>query len=174
MAADTIAVLDGFRRVLQALREGARQAEAGLKISGAQLFVLQVVAQTPGLSLNELAAHTRTHQSSVSVVVARLVDAGLLRRERAPDDARRMVLTSTAKSRRLLTKAPDVPQRRLIAAVEALPKSQHAMLARSLRAIGAAMEVDGAPPMFFESPAKKRRGDRRHRYAQATEERQRA
>lgn len=157
MASDTTEVLDGFRRVLQALREGARQAEAGLKISGAQLFVLQVVAQTPGLSLNDLADRTRTHQSSVSVVVTRLAEAGLLQRERAPDDARRMVLSVTAKARKLLNKAPDVPQHRLIAAVDALPKSQRAVLAKALGSISKAMEVDGAAPMFFEPPAKKKK-----------------
>lgn len=157
VASDTTDVLDGLRRVLQALREGARQAEAGLKISGAQLFVLQVVAQAPGLSLNDLAARTRTHQSSVSVVVARLVEAGLLQRERAPHDARRMVLSLTAKARKLLARAPDVPQHRLIAAVEALPKAQRAVLAKALGSITKAMAVDGAAPMFFEAPEKKRK-----------------
>lgn len=157
MASETTEVLDGFRRVLQALREGARQAEAGLNISGAQLFVLQVVAQSPGISLNDLAAKTRTHQSSVSVVVTRLVDAGLLQRDRAPDDARRMVIALTTKARKLLTKAPDVPQHRLIAAVDVLPQSQRRSLVKALRAITRAMEVDGAPPMFFEAPEKKGR-----------------
>jgi len=142
---------------MQTLREGARQAEAALKLSGAQLFVLQIVGKTPGLSLNELAEKTRTHQSSVSVVVTRLVEIGLLKRDRAADDARRMVLSLTAKSRKLLARAPDVPQHRLIAAVEALPKTALAALAKSLRSITATLELEGPPPMFFEAPSKKRK-----------------
>lgn len=156
--AETTEVLDGLRRVLQALREGARAAESKLEISGAQLFVLQVVGSSSGLSLNELAAHTRTHQSSVSVVVTRLVDAGLLKRARAKDDARRMVLSLTPRSRKLLDKAPGAPQHRLIAAIDALPKSQRVVLARALRTISDAMELPAeTPEMFFEAPAKKRR-----------------
>ncbi len=157
MSRDTTEVLDGFRRVLQALREGSREAEAGLNISGAQLFVLQVLAQSPGLSLSEVAARTRTHQSSVSVVVTRLVDAGLLKRSRASDDARRMVLTLTPKSRRLLDKAPEVPQHRLISVVDALPARQRAALATSLRTIADALDVDERVPMFFEQSGRARR-----------------
>lgn len=157
MASDTTEVLDGLRRVLQTLREGARQAETGVKLSGAQLFVLQVVAQSPGLSLNQLAEKTRTHQSSVSVVVTRLVDAGLLQRQRAGDDARRMVLSLTTRARRLLTKAPEVPQHRLIAAIDGLPKARRAALAKTLTAITDAMNVKGDAAMFFEAPSKRRR-----------------
>ncbi len=155
---ETTEVLDGLRRVLQALREGSRAAESKLEISGAQVFVLQVVASTPGLSLNELAAQTRTHQSSVSVVVARLVAAGLLSRGRAKDDARRMELSLTSRARKLLQRAPGAPQHQLIAAIDALPSSQRVVLARALRSISASMALPGATPeMFFEAPAKKRR-----------------
>ena len=65
-------VLDAIRRIVQALRESSRAAEKGVGLSSAQLFVLQTLQETPGLSLNELAERTRTHQSSVSVVVTKL------------------------------------------------------------------------------------------------------
>ncbi len=62
-------MLDAIRRIVQALRESSRAAEKRVGLSGAQLFVLQTLGESPGLSLNELAERTRTHQSSVSVVV---------------------------------------------------------------------------------------------------------
>ena len=57
--------LDGIRRILRDLRVSSRAAEQELGLSGAQLFVLQQLAQAPAESLNELANRTRTHQSSV-------------------------------------------------------------------------------------------------------------
>jgi DNA-binding MarR family transcriptional regulator len=69
-------VLDSLRRIVQVLRESSRRAERQLGISGAQLFVLEKLAEAPSQSLNELAERTHTHQSSVSTVVARLVKRG--------------------------------------------------------------------------------------------------
>ncbi len=72
-------ILNGIRLIVQDLREASRAAEARLGLSGAQIFVLQTLAETPGISVNELSARTYTHQSSVSVVLKRLIQRGLVR-----------------------------------------------------------------------------------------------
>src|SRR3954462_8907665 len=92
-------VLDSLRRIVQALRESSRRAEQELGLTGAQLFVLDTLAAGPALSLNELAVRTRTHQSSVSTVVARLVKRGLVRRAHAADDARFLTLSLSQEGR---------------------------------------------------------------------------
>jgi DNA-binding MarR family transcriptional regulator len=61
-------VLNALRRIVRDLRLGARDAERSAGISGAQLFVLQALADERASSLNELADRTHTDQSSVSVV----------------------------------------------------------------------------------------------------------
>src|SRR3984957_113806 len=99
---DARRILDAFRRIVQALRLFDRQAEKAAGVSGAAVFVLQKLADGQPVSVNELAARTHTHQSSVSVVVQRLVDRKLVRRQRSGDDARRVELTITAAGRRVL------------------------------------------------------------------------
>lgn len=144
-------VLDAIRRIVQSLRESSREAEDELGLTGAQLFVLQVIGRHPSLSINEVAAQTHTHQSSASVVVQRLVDRGLLKRERAEHDGRRLELTLTAKGRALLRKTPDLAQARLIRAVAALPDERRRLLAELLSDVVGGMSLEGAPPaMFFE------------------------
>ena len=68
--------------------------------------MLQQLAAAPAKSVNELADRTYTHQSSVSVVVRRLVEQGLVARRRASDDGRRRELSLTAAGRRLVARAP--------------------------------------------------------------------
>ncbi|MGZ3406901.1 MAG: MarR family transcriptional regulator, partial [Polyangia bacterium] len=85
-------VLDSIRRIVRLLREGSRASEESVGLSAAQLFVLQKLDPEQPLSLNELAARTLTHQSSVSVVVSRLVERGLVLRRPAASDARRLEL----------------------------------------------------------------------------------
>src|SRR5438270_873252 len=88
-------------------------SQYSLGISGAQLFVLHEVGKTPALSLSDLAERTRTDQSSVSVVVSRLVEGGYITRERDRRDARRLVLTLTKNGRAIAEKSPPVAQEKI-------------------------------------------------------------
>jgi DNA-binding MarR family transcriptional regulator len=153
-------VLDALRRIVQGLRESSRDAEKRVGLSGAQLFVLHTVAESPGLSLNDLAERTRTHQSSVSAVVARLRRSGLVDRSTAAEDARRAEIRLSARGRSRLRSAPRAAQERLIAAVDALAAPDRARLAVTLRRLVASMGLaDRDAPMLFE-PARRKAGMR--------------
>lgn len=154
---DTQAVLDAVRRIVHALRESSRWAEKHVGLSGAQLFVLQALAGSAPISVNELAARTHTHQSSVSTVISRLVDGGFVKRLRSADDARRAELSLTPKGRRLAGRAPHAAQTLLIRGVERLPARRRSLLASTLSELAAAMDaIDRSPAMFFEDPRKAR------------------
>ena len=157
------AALDAFRQIVQALRaDRAGQHRAGL--SSAQLFALQQIAEHPDASINDVAALTCTHQSSVSVVIQRLVRQRLVAKVAASDDRRRQRLALTAKGRRALHRAPAAVQEHLIAAISALPAADCRAFARSLSTVARLVAPDGAgphPPMFFEDGA--RAGRRRTR-----------
>jgi DNA-binding MarR family transcriptional regulator len=161
-------VLDAVRRIVQVLRVSSRAAEKLVGLSAAQLFVLHRLEETQAISLNELAERTLTHQSSVSVVVQRLVGRGLVSRERSRADARRIELKLTAAARALLRKAPGAAQDKLIDAVGALPAAQQKQLAALLGQLVEAMGVAAEPAgMFFEegksAPARRKARMRRQR-----------
>lgn len=126
--------LEAMRRILQEVRVANRAVEQQLGLSGAQLFVLEELARAPVSSLNELAARTATRHSSVSTVVARLVESGLVVRRVARDDARRVELAVTPRARRLLQDAPPSAQARLLAAARTLRSGQITELAAGLDA----------------------------------------
>jgi len=147
--------LDAFRRIVQALRANARNDRASL--SSAQLFALRQIGEHPGASVNELAALTFTHQSSVSVVVQRLVRRRFVAKASAGDDRRRQCLTLTAAGRDVLRRAPGAIQERLIAAISALPVADRRALANSLGKVAQSVMPRPAtthPPMFFEERVK--------------------
>ncbi|HVD94029.1 MAG TPA: MarR family transcriptional regulator [Vicinamibacterales bacterium] len=163
--ADTRAVLDAVRRIVRTLHESSRAAEKAVGVTGAQLFVLQKLAESPSASLNDLAARTHTHQSSVSTVVSRLVDRGLVIRAASATDGRRLELRLSAEGRRLLARAPDAAQARLVRAIEQLPAAHRHGLSRSLVELTNAMEVGGREPvMFFDETV---HGTTRRRAARA-------
>lgn len=149
---DVRTALDAFRHIVQALRVG-RAGEGYAGLGSAQLFALQQIAEHPNASINDVAALTCTHQSSVSVVIQRLVRQRLVAKVVSSQDRRRQRLAVTAKGRRLLGRAPVAVQEHLIAAIAGLPEVDRRALARSLSAIARLVSPDAAgphPPMFFE------------------------
>ena len=157
-------ILDAIRQIVRTLREASRRSEHALGISAAQLFVLHRLAGARALSVNELAARTLTHQSSVSVVVSKLARRKLVTRARAPDDARRVEVALTQTGRALLARAPAAAQDRLIAALAVLGRPARRRLAADLAALVSAMGAgDERPPMFFEAAAPPRKGPPRVR-----------
>lgn len=144
-------VMDSLRAVVRALRISTRAIEKEIGISGAQLFVLQQLAEAPAKSVNELAERTSTHQSSVSTVVSRLVERGLARRSPSPDDGRRMEISISEQGRRLQETAPRTVQVTLQEALRRMDPAQVRALAEGLEALVREGGFADLPvPMFFE------------------------
>jgi DNA-binding MarR family transcriptional regulator len=143
--------MNAVRSVVRALRLNTRSIEGKLGISLAQLFVLQQLSERPADSLNELADRTATHQSSVSVVVRRLVDRGLVTRVASPADRRRVLIALTAEGERVLRGAPPTVQGDLMNGMSRMQPEQRAVLAELLETWVLASGIDlAAPPMMFE------------------------
>jgi MarR family transcriptional regulator, lower aerobic nicotinate degradation pathway regulator len=163
---DARVVLDAIRRIVRLLRESTRISERTAGISSAQLFVLRTLVGSPPLSINDVAERTLTHQSSVSTVVSKLVERGLVSKQRSPDDARRMNLTLTSKGRTVAMRAPDTAQQRLIGGIDALSAKRRRNLAVGLKALIDAMGLAGEPPvMFFEDALETKQAARSTRMA---------
>ncbi len=155
--------MDALRRIVRGLRLTARDAERTAGVSGAQLFVLQALSEKKAASLSALAARTCTDQSSVSVVVSRLVEGGLVERAASELDARRIELSLTAAGRRLVRRTPEPTQTRLLAGLQRMGAPELASLREGLEAIVSAIGAgDDTAEMFFnDEVAPKRRRARR-------------
>lgn len=153
-------ILNSVRQIVQALRVSSRQAESQFGLSSAQLFVLQKLSEADRpVSLSDLAAKTLTHISSVSVVVSRLGDQGLISKQAAADDARRSEIKVTTKGLELLRARPHTAQEELIAAVGRLEDDEQAQLAKLLeKLVGEAKFTSSGSPMFFEDASKSKDG----------------
>ena len=143
--------MNAVRSMVRAFRINSRAIERRMGMSLAQLFVLEQLFDHPATSLNELAQRTATHQSSVSVVVRRLVERGFVERHASPSDRRRLELTLTAAGAEVLSAAPQTVQSQLLRALAALPNSDRVLLANLLeRWIGSAGIDMVEPPMLHE------------------------
>ncbi len=143
--------MNAVRSIVRALRVNTRAIELKMGISLAQLFVLQQLEDRPADSLNALAERTATHQSSVSVVVRRLVERGYVSRVASAIDKRRIEIAVTPTGSALLAGAPMTIQTQLMTALREMERSEQTTLADLLERWLRVARVDlAAPPMLGE------------------------
>jgi MarR family transcriptional regulator, organic hydroperoxide resistance regulator len=85
-----------FLRVLWTIEHGVQSASKRMEkshgITGRQRLVLRFVERFPELTPSELAAILQLDPSTITGILQRLIDKGLLSRERDPRDSRRVML----------------------------------------------------------------------------------
>ncbi|MFI5202506.1 MAG: MarR family winged helix-turn-helix transcriptional regulator [Candidatus Kapaibacterium sp.] len=146
---DLSEILDALRTLVHALQAGSRSSEERVGLTGAQLFVLEKLHAVDSMTVNELAAATHTRQSTVSVVVSKLVKKGLVSRVRSIEDARMQMLSITRRGRSKLERAPDTVQDRLVQTLKKMPRMERARLASGLDYLIAESGLAGIKPEFF-------------------------
>lgn len=144
-------IMDSFRRITRAIRNHSRSAEEDIGLRSAQLFVLQQIKKFEPLSMNELAEHTYSHQSTVSVVVSGLVKKGYVLNVPSEEDKRRVVLKMTKKGSSLLKKKRKTIQEQFAGAINSMSSQERQKLASLLELfiINAGL-VNETPHFFFE------------------------
>ncbi len=99
-----------FLRLLWAINHGlnktSRKMQTQFGVTGQQRLVIRIVGAYPGMSAGDLARILHIHPSTLTGILQRLGERGLLRRVAHPDDARRVQLDLTPKGKRLT--APSV------------------------------------------------------------------
>ncbi len=99
-------VLALFRVIFKSVRKHYHDVRRSASISGAQLWALSIVASRPNCKVGEIAKQLSIHQSTASNLVRNLEESGLVTRKRFGSDRREVQLSTTAKGKRILKKAP--------------------------------------------------------------------
>nr|BFD67566.1 hypothetical protein HAGR004_25880 [Bdellovibrio sp. HAGR004] len=146
-------VMDYIRHIFKALRVSSSQFEKELGLSAAQIFVMKKLKQEPGLSINDLALRTTTHQSSVSVVVKKLEEQGFVSRTVSPEDSRKVVVSLTPSGQEKLGEIPRTVQEDMIDALQKMSPEKTEALAQIMKEFvsSAGIIESEIAPMFGES-----------------------
>jgi DNA-binding MarR family transcriptional regulator len=117
-----MALLQKFRIVIRAAQRHSQWIEKQCGVSGAQLWLMQELAENPGLRVGELARRMAIHQTTVSNLLYGLEKRGLIGKQRDRVDQRVVKL--------VLSEAGQ-------AALEAAPKPARGLLPEALRKLDA-------------------------------------
>jgi DNA-binding MarR family transcriptional regulator len=92
-----------FMQLLWAVDHGllraSKRMERTLGVTGPQRLAVRIIGRRPGISAGALAATLHVHPSTLTGVLKRLVERGVLERMRDPSDARRALFRLTRRGR---------------------------------------------------------------------------
>jgi DNA-binding MarR family transcriptional regulator len=131
-AADLFTAIGVIRRTA---RRAARQAWAQQPLPPTQSELLRLAAARPGLTVADAAQELRLAPNTVSTLVGRLTEAGLLNREKSAHDGRAALLTATDKARQRLAEFRDLRAELAGQALTRLTAGDQQALARAVPAL---------------------------------------
>lgn len=102
----SLQVLKKFRIIYGSVRQHFREIEKTCGVTGSQLWIMQEVANNPGIGVSDLADRLSIHQSTCSQLVEKLVARKLIIKERGKEDQRRVGLCLTERAVKLVKGAP--------------------------------------------------------------------
>jgi DNA-binding MarR family transcriptional regulator len=119
----SLRVLKKFRIIYGSVRQHFREVEETCGVTGSQLWIMQEVANTPGIGVSDLADKLSIHQSTCSQLVEKLVARKLIDKERSKKDQRRVGLRLTGEASKLMITAPGPTEGILPEALSTLPSA---------------------------------------------------
>jgi DNA-binding MarR family transcriptional regulator len=139
-------LLTGVQRLV---RRRLRSEATGPRLRGTQVELLRLVGERPGVRVSAAAKELYLAGNTVSTLVNQLVEAGLLRRETAPDDRRAALLHLTPEAVRRLRAWQERRGALVREQVARLPEKDRAALAAAVPALrglaqGLRDETEGA------------------------------
>jgi DNA-binding MarR family transcriptional regulator len=140
--------LVALRRILRATELNSRKLAQESELTTSQLLVLQHVSQQGRALPSEVAKAVALKQATVTVVVNKLQDAGLVTRSRDTHDRRRVWIELTDAGVAALESSPDLLQHRFVQGFESLEDWEQSMIIAALERVSALLDagkVDAAP-----------------------------
>jgi DNA-binding MarR family transcriptional regulator len=131
-AAEFLTAVSSVRWAARRAVHGSRQAEP---LPPAQSELLRLTARMPRLTVAEAAQELRLAPNTVSTLIGKLADQGLLRRVPSSTDGRSVLLEVTAKARKRLAEWRDLRAELAGRALAGLPGQDRAALAAAIPAM---------------------------------------
>jgi DNA-binding MarR family transcriptional regulator len=137
-------VLDFMRllwRVEHGLQATSKRMDARLGITGPQRLVLRLVTQFPGLSAGDVARVLHLHPSTITGILQRLVDKGLLVRDADRHDTRRTRLRPRARASALTRPSRGTVEAAVALVLDRTPPTRVRHARAVLQAIAGALDT---------------------------------
>ena len=137
-----------LRRILRVTELNSRELARKSELTASQLLLIQYLEENGAALPSAIARTIDLKQATVTVLVNKLEDAGLVTRRRDIEDRRRVWVELTDAGRAAWEKSPDLLQNRFERGFEGLEEWEQAMIVAALERVASllnAEEIEAAP-----------------------------
>lgn len=148
MTARSEDALIALRQIQRRTELASKKLAAQVGLTPSQLLVMQILAERGETSAGEISELTQLKHATITSLVDKLEERGLVQRRRCEEDRRKVWLTLLSAGQETLTSAPDLLQEVFQNRFNLLPDWHQAMLVSSLERIAALLDagdLDAAP-----------------------------
>lgn len=146
---DAAEIVNALRRIVRAIELYSQEVRKAFGLTGPQLWAMKTLHRHGALSMTDLATALAVQPSTLSLLIDRLQQRGLVRRVRQRDDRRVVELRLTAEGTRLAARAPSAAQGRLLYGLRTLAPSRLRTMRRVLNDLVDMMEAGDVEAQFF-------------------------
>lgn len=142
------AVLTSLRRVIRAIDLHSKQLVKTASVTGPQLRLLQLIRSKGDATASELSDAMSLSQATVTSILDRLEDRGLIERIRSQTDKRKVHPRLTEPGEALLNRAPAALQDSFVRKFDQLQSWEQHMIIASLQRVAEMMDaehIDASP-----------------------------
>jgi DNA-binding MarR family transcriptional regulator len=138
-------VMEVSIRVMRRVRGVLRGGSEGLSFT--QVRSLGCLHQSPGVSLSDVSDHLGLQAPTTSKTIEELVQAGLVRRDVAPDDRRRVTLHLTRDGARTLERSIAPARKALAEVISPLNPEEREVVRQAMSLLLPLLDPGAAPEM---------------------------
>jgi len=142
-------IMQSLRRIFKAIQDYSRDVTQKYRITGPQLWALNTISKNERMSLSDLSERMYLHRSTITGLMDRLEKKGYVARNRDRVDRRVIYVQLTTEGKRLVKRAPNPIQGKMIYGLRNLEKRKLNLIYESLRELVGIMEVKNVKVTFF-------------------------
>ena len=129
-----------LRRIIRAVEIDSKRLSSLFNITGPQLVTLHSIVEKGPVNSTEISRSVHLSPSTIVGILVRLQARKLIRRRRANDDRRQIMVSATEAGKELVQELPDPPLFRLNDAIDNLRQGERDSFIRALEKI--ALQLD--------------------------------
>ena len=142
-------IMQSLRRIFKAIQDYSYRVSDKFGITGPQLWALKTISKNGSLPLGELSKKMYLHPSTITGVVDRLEKKGYVLRNRSEGDRRIVNVQLTQAGRRLVGRAPNPIQGKMIVGLKKLKRVELNSVYDSVEKLVKIMEAQDVKVTFF-------------------------
>ncbi len=142
-------IMQSLRQIFRAIQDYSQEVSKEFGITGPQLWALKIISGEGPLSLGKLTKKMYLHPSTVSGVVDRLEKKRYVLRGRGQNDRRLVTVALNPKGRRLVEKAPNPIQGKMVHGLRKLEARKLNSIYSAIQKLVKIMAVQDVKATFF-------------------------